>query len=78
MPLFYCASIRVASGISQSCSLKTKVYLIKFVRNILWIEKKHIKEKAEVFEIMKQQKVDIYIRKNQGYKVKYKARKKGR
>lgn len=26
--------------------------------------------------MMKEQKVDIYIRKNQGYKVKHKARKK--
>lgn len=39
-------------------------------------KKKHIKGKTEVFEIMKEQKVDIYIRKNQGYKVKHKARKK--
>jgi len=31
-------------------------------------KKKHIKEKAEVFEVMKKQKVEIYISKKEGYK----------
>lgn len=31
-------------------------------------KKPHIKEKAEVFEMMKKQKVNIYIRNKQGYK----------
>ena len=63
VPLFY-----YASGMSHSFSLEIEVCLIKFVRNILDGKKPHIKEMAEVFEIMKKQKVDIYIRNKQGYK----------